>query len=89
MVIHSTVFYYIRLDLFHEHSSIQVHVLQLSKDCLHPNLQTTIHSENRSMNHYNHKNSSQHAKNNIYIKLYEKKRSIIKHKTALTDIINL
>lgn len=69
MVIHSTVFYYTHLDLFHEHSSILAHVLQLSKDCLHPSLQTTIHSENLPMNHYNHKNSSQHAKNNISIKL--------------------
>lgn len=63
MEVHSTILCYILPGLFGEPWLIQVQKILSNVDCLHPGQQSTVHSENLSVNHYNCKNFVLHAKN--------------------------
>lgn len=63
MVVHSTVLCYTRPDLLIVRLPIPVHASQSNVDYLRPSLRSTNRFESLSMNHCNHKNFAERAKN--------------------------
>lgn len=89
MEVHNIIPCYTLPRLLDEHFSIRVRVLQSNVDYSHQGLQSTIHFESLSVNHYNRRNYAPHAKNNNSVTL--KFNHVLKaiQRITLTATINL